>query len=32
METIGEYDPETRLAEDYYYWIRVSKKITFQPY
>lgn len=26
METIGEYDHETELAEDYDYWIRVSKK------
>lgn len=25
-ETIGEYDTETMLAEDYDYWIRVSKK------
>lgn len=26
MESIGEYDPVTELAEDYDYWIRVSKK------
>jgi glycosyltransferase involved in cell wall biosynthesis len=25
-EIIGEYDPDTELAEDYDYWIRVSKK------
>lgn len=25
MESIGEYDPLTELAEDYDYWIRVSK-------
>lgn len=24
-ETIGEYDPDTILAEDYDYWLRVSK-------
>jgi len=24
-ETVGEYDPDTFLAEDYDYWIRVSK-------
>lgn len=28
METIGEYDPATKLAEDYDYWIRVSKKFS----
>ncbi len=28
METIGEYDPETFLAEDYDYWIRVSKQFS----
>lgn len=25
---IGNYDPDTELAEDYDYWIRVSKKFT----
>jgi glycosyltransferase involved in cell wall biosynthesis len=25
-ETVGQYDPDTKLAEDYDYWIRVSKK------
>jgi glycosyltransferase involved in cell wall biosynthesis len=25
-EVIGDYDPDTELAEDYDYWIRVSKK------
>ncbi len=25
-ESIGKYDPETVLAEDYDYWIRISKK------
>jgi glycosyltransferase involved in cell wall biosynthesis len=25
MENIGYYDPDTKLAEDYDYWIRVSK-------
>lgn len=28
MDTIGEYDPSTKLAEDYDYWIRVSKKFS----
>lgn len=27
-ESIGDYDPETRLAEDYDYWLRVAKKFT----
>lgn len=27
-EAIGEYDPETVLAEDYDYWIRVSKEFS----
>ena len=27
-ESIGEYDPETILAEDFDYWIRVSKKFS----
>jgi glycosyltransferase involved in cell wall biosynthesis len=26
MKTVGQYDPATKLAEDYDYWIRVSKK------
>jgi glycosyltransferase involved in cell wall biosynthesis len=28
MENIGEYDPVTELAEDYDYWIRVSKSFS----
>jgi len=31
-ETIGEYDPESFLAEDYDYWIRVSKKFEMHHY
>ena len=27
-ESIGNYDPDTRLAEDYDYWLRVAKKFT----
>lgn len=27
-DTIGGYDPDTELAEDYDYWIRVSKKFS----
>lgn len=27
-ELIGDFDPETELAEDYDYWIRVSKKFS----
>ena len=27
-ESIGNYDPDTVLAEDYDYWIRVSKKFS----
>jgi glycosyltransferase involved in cell wall biosynthesis len=27
-EAIGGYDPETELAEDYDYWLRVSKKFS----
>lgn len=25
-DSIGDYDPEVRLAEDYDYWVRISKK------
>jgi len=28
MEVIGAYDPETKLAEDYDFWIRVAKKFS----
>jgi GT2 family glycosyltransferase len=28
METVGDFDPELELAEDYDYWIRVSKKFS----
>ena len=28
MESIGEYDPVTALAEDYDFWIRVSKAFS----
>lgn len=28
MEIVGEYDPDTELAEDYDYWIRISKKFS----
>jgi glycosyltransferase involved in cell wall biosynthesis len=27
-ESTGDYDPDTRLAEDYDYWLRVAKKFT----
>jgi glycosyltransferase involved in cell wall biosynthesis len=27
-ERIGDYDPDTRLAEDYDYWLRVAKKFA----
>jgi glycosyltransferase involved in cell wall biosynthesis len=27
-ERTGDYDPDTRLAEDYDYWLRVEKKFT----
>ena len=27
-EVIGDYDPDTELAEDYDYWIRVSKEFS----
>jgi glycosyltransferase involved in cell wall biosynthesis len=30
MDTIGAYDEEAYLAEDYDYWIRVSKKFLMQ--
>ena len=29
-EAVGEYDPEIELAEDYDYWIRVSKKFPMR--
>ena len=29
-EEIGEYDPDTYLAEDYDYWIRISKRFRMQ--
>lgn len=29
-DAVGDYDPQTRLAEDYDYWIRVSKKFVMQ--
>ena len=29
-EEIGEYDPEAYLAEDYDYWIRISKRFRMQ--
>jgi glycosyltransferase involved in cell wall biosynthesis len=29
-ERTGDYDPETRLAEDYDYWLRVEKKFTMR--
>jgi glycosyltransferase involved in cell wall biosynthesis len=32
MEIIGDYDPVTELAEDYDYWIRVSKKFSLCHY
>ncbi len=32
METIGDYDPDTRLAEDYDYWIRVSKSFQMNHF
>lgn len=28
MEIVGDYDPITELAEDYDYWIRISKKFS----
>jgi len=28
MEIVGNFDPVTKLAEDYDYWIRVSKKFS----
>jgi len=28
-ERIGDYDPNTRLAEDYDYWIRISKQFLW---
>lgn len=28
MTNVGDYDPSAELAEDYDYWIRVSKKFT----
>lgn len=28
MEVVGNYDPVTKLAEDYDYWIRISKKFS----
>lgn len=28
MEFVGDYDPVTELAEDYDYWIRISKKFS----
>ncbi|MGA1864508.1 MAG: glycosyltransferase [bacterium] len=30
MESIGEYDPVTELAEDYDFWIRVSKVFSME--
>jgi hypothetical protein len=29
-ETVGDYDPDTELAEDYDYWIRISKKFSME--
>ena len=31
-ETIGDYDPESELAEDYDYWIRVSKRFPMKHF
>lgn len=31
-EAIGDYDPETFLAEDYDYWIRTSKKFHMEHF
>jgi glycosyltransferase involved in cell wall biosynthesis len=31
-ETIGDYDPDTFLAEDYDYWIRVSRKFSMRHF
>ena len=30
-ETVGNYDPQAFLAEDYDYWIRVSKRFRMEP-
>jgi glycosyltransferase involved in cell wall biosynthesis len=30
-EVIGDYDPSTRLAEDYDYWLRVSRRFRMAP-
>ncbi|MCX7841118.1 MAG: hypothetical protein N2559_16905, partial [Anaerolineae bacterium] len=30
-ETIGEYNPQARLAEDYEYWLRVRQKFVMVP-
>jgi glycosyltransferase involved in cell wall biosynthesis len=29
-DVVGDYDPQTRLAEDYDYWIRVSKTFSMK--
>lgn len=31
-ETVGRYDPDAELAEDYDYWIRVSKKFSMHHF
>lgn len=30
-KTIGEYDPATRLAEDYDYWLRIAERYEIAP-
>jgi glycosyltransferase involved in cell wall biosynthesis len=31
-EVLGEYDPRTRLAEDFDYWVRVATRFTMERY